>query len=89
VTVILGNSRGAIVAAFCIVGYFSLSVPAIFAGVLAPHLGLRSTFEMFGSIIAGVAVVVTEEATRRRSGARAVPVSAPIVGAQQTDTFAV
>jgi MFS family permease len=73
VTVIPGSSRGAVMAAFYIVAYFSVSFPPIIAGLVVPHLGLRTTFEIFGSIVAGIAVVVTEEAIRSRSGSRAPP----------------
>jgi hypothetical protein len=60
-------------AGFYIVGYLTLSVPTILAGVVAPHLGLGTTFEIFRSIMAGVAVVVTEEAIRSRPVSRPPP----------------
>ncbi len=47
--------------AFYLVAYASLSVPAIVAGVLTASIGLNATFEIMGSIIAGLALV------RRRS----------------------
>jgi MFS family permease len=65
ITVIPPESRGSVMAAFYIVAYTSLSVPAVLAGVVVPHLGLRTTFEVFGSIVALIALLVTEEALRR------------------------
>ena len=44
----------------------SLSVPAILAGVLVTPLGLQTTFEIFGSVIAALALVVAFEAWRTR-----------------------
>jgi hypothetical protein len=43
-------------------------VPAILAGVLVTPLGLRPTFELFGSVMAAVALVVAFEAWRTRPG---------------------
>jgi MFS family permease len=67
VTVIPPESRGSVIAAFYIAAYTSLSVPAVLAGLVVPHLGLRTTFEVFGSIVAAIALLVTEEALRGRS----------------------
>jgi MFS family permease len=58
--------RAAVMSAFYVVAYASLSVPAIAAGVLVTPLGLRPTFEIFGSIIAALALVVAFEAWRTR-----------------------
>ena len=66
VTVIPNETRGAVMAAFYIAAYASLSVPAVLAGVVVPHLGLQPTFEVFGSIVAGIALIVAEEAFRVR-----------------------
>jgi hypothetical protein len=52
--------------AFYIVAYSALSVPAILAGLLVAPLGLDSTFEIFGSVVAGLALVVAAEAWRTR-----------------------
>ena len=41
--------RAAVMSAFYIVAYASISVPAILAGVGGDALGLQSTFEIFGS----------------------------------------
>ena len=61
--------RGAVMSAFYVVAYASLSVPAILAGVLVTPLGLQSTFELFGSVIAALALVVAFLAWRTRPAA--------------------
>jgi MFS family permease len=58
--------RGAVMSAFYVVAYLSLSLPAVVAGFLITPLGLESTFEIFGSIVAGVALLVALEAWRQR-----------------------
>ncbi|PZS10077.1 MAG: MFS transporter [Acidimicrobiales bacterium] len=58
--------RGAVMSAFYIVGYAALSVPAILAGALVTPLGLQLTFEIFGSAVAALALVVAFEAWRTR-----------------------
>jgi MFS family permease len=73
VTAIPPKSRGAVIAAFYIVAYGSLSVPAIAAGAVAPHLGLRTTFEIFGSIVAAVALLATAAAITIHHGKEALP----------------
>lgn len=52
--------------AFYLVAYSSLSVPAIIAGLLTTPLGLNATFEIFGSAVAGVALLVAALAWRTR-----------------------
>lgn len=66
VAVIPPEHRAATMAAFYVVAYASLSVPAVLAGVVVTHLGLDSTFELFGSIAAAIALVVALEAWRTR-----------------------
>ncbi|HWF74629.1 MAG TPA: MFS transporter [Solirubrobacteraceae bacterium] len=58
--------RGAVMSAFYVVAYASLSVPAILAGLLDTPLGLRATFEIFGSAIAALALTVAALAWRTR-----------------------
>jgi len=58
--------RGAVMSAFYIVAYAALSLPAILAGILVTPLGLNATFEILGSIIAALALVVALEAWRTR-----------------------
>ena len=52
--------------AFYVVAYASLSVPAVLAGIVVTPLGLQTTFEIFGSVVAGIALVVAFEAWRTR-----------------------
>ena len=76
VTAIPTEHRAAVMSAFYIVAYASLSVPAVVAGVTVDHLGLDSTFEIFGSIVAGIALIVAALAWRTRpSGKRGSVVS--------------
>jgi predicted MFS family arabinose efflux permease len=58
--------RAEVMSAFYVVAYASLSLPAIAAGVLVTPLGLEATFELFGSVIAGVALVLAALAWRTR-----------------------
>ena len=73
------HQRAAVLSAFYVVAYLFGSVPAVLAGLVVSHLGLQSTFEIFGSVVAGIALVVAFEAWRtrptRRTALRAV--SAP------------
>lgn len=58
--------RAAVMSAFYIVAYASLSVPAVLAGVVVTHISLQSTFEIFGSIVVVIALVVAVEGWRTR-----------------------
>jgi MFS family permease len=58
--------RAATMAAFYLVAYASLSVPAVIAGFVVEPLGIESTFEIFGSAIIAIALLVTAEAWRQR-----------------------
>jgi MFS family permease len=58
--------RGAVMSAFYVVAYLSLSLPAVVAGFVVTPLGLESTFEIFGSIVAALALLVALEAWRQR-----------------------
>ncbi|HET6548591.1 MAG TPA: MFS transporter [Solirubrobacter sp.] len=64
--VIPPDHRAAVMSAFYIVAYAALSVPAILAGAVVTSLGLQATFELFGSVIAALALVVAFEAWRTR-----------------------
>jgi MFS family permease len=66
VQVIPPEHRAGVMSAFYVVAYASLSVPAVIAGVVADHLGLETTFETFGAIAAGLALIVAAEAVRTR-----------------------
>ncbi|MBS1863369.1 MAG: MFS transporter [Actinobacteria bacterium] len=58
--------RAATMSAFYLVAYGSLSVPAVIAGLVVEPLGVQETFEIFGSAIILVALLVTAEAWRQR-----------------------
>jgi predicted MFS family arabinose efflux permease len=58
--------RAAVMSAFYVVGYLSISLPAVLAGVLVTPLGLEATFEIFASVLAGVALILAFEAWRTR-----------------------
>jgi MFS family permease len=45
------EQRAAVMSAFYVVAYLSLSVPTVIAGLAIPSLGLESTFRIFGSIV--------------------------------------
>ena len=60
------DQRAAVMSAFYVVAYASLSLPAILAGVFVTPLGLESTFEIFGSVVGALALVVAFEAWRTR-----------------------
>jgi len=64
--VIPPEHRAAVMSAFYIVAYLAISVPAILAGTVVSSWGLQQTFEIFGSVIAGLALVVAFEAWRTR-----------------------
>ena len=66
VAVIPPQHRAAVMAAFYVVAYASLSVPAVLAGILVTHISLQATFEIFGSIVAAIALVVAFQAWRTR-----------------------
>jgi MFS family permease len=58
--------RAQVMSAFYIVAYASLSLPAVLAGIVVTPLGLESTFEIFGSVVAAIALLLAFEATRTR-----------------------
>jgi len=64
--VIPHEHRAAVISAFYVAAYAGLSVPAVIAGVVVTDLGLQETFEIFGSVVAGIALVVAVGAWRTR-----------------------
>lgn len=68
--------RAGVMSAFYVVAYLSLSLPAVLAGVLVTHLGVEQTFEIFGSVIAGLALLVAAEAWRTRPRPARTPATA-------------
>jgi MFS family permease len=75
VAVIPPEHRAAVMAAFYVVAYASPSVPAVLAGILVTHVSLQATFEIFGLIVAAIALVVAFEAWRTRPARNAVRLS--------------
>src|SRR3954468_3842587 len=71
------DHRAGVMSAFFVVGYTALSVPAVLAGLAVTPLGLESTFEIFGAVVAALALVVAFQAwrTRPRRAARLVAAS--------------
>lgn len=72
--------RAAVMAAFYVAAYGSLSVPAVLAGILVTHISLQSTFEIFGTVVAAIALVVALEAWRTRPSANQLPLMVPASG---------
>jgi MFS family permease len=66
--------RAEVMSAFYVVAYLAISIPAVIAGVLVTPLGLESTFEIFGSVVAALALAVAFEAYRTRPAAARVAV---------------
>jgi MFS family permease len=58
--------RGSVMSAFYVVAYLSLSLPAVIAGFVVTPLGLDETFEIFGAVVAALALLVAFEAWRQR-----------------------
>jgi predicted MFS family arabinose efflux permease len=70
VTAIPPKDRAAVMSAFYVVAYVSLSLPAVAAGVVVSHLKIESTFEIFGGIVAALAFVVASLAWHTRPASR-------------------
>jgi predicted MFS family arabinose efflux permease len=66
VSQIPAEHRARVLSAFYVVAYAAISVPAILAGIVVSYISLESTFEIFGSVVAAVALVVAVEAWRTR-----------------------
>jgi MFS family permease len=60
------QQRAAVMSAFYVVAYTSLSLPAVLAGIAVAHVALPTTFELFGSVVAAIALIVAFEAWRTR-----------------------
>jgi MFS family permease len=58
--------RAAVMSAFYVAAYTSLSLPAVLAGIVVAHAALPTTFEIFGSVVAAIALIVAFEAWRGR-----------------------
>jgi MFS family permease len=66
VVAIPGEHRAAVLSAFYVAAYASLSLPAVLAGVVVTHISLQSTFEIFGSTVVAIALLVAAQAWRTR-----------------------
>jgi MFS family permease len=66
------DRRAEVMSAFYVVGYLSLALPAVAAGIVASAVGLSETFELFGSAAVIVALLVA-------GGGRRIPDPAPAV----------
>jgi predicted MFS family arabinose efflux permease len=64
--------RAAVMSAFYVVAYMAISLPAVLAGVLVTPLGLESTLEIFGSVVAALSLAVAFEAYRTRPASASV-----------------
>jgi predicted MFS family arabinose efflux permease len=60
------QQRAAVMSAFYVAAYTSLSLPAVLAGLVVAHAALPTTFEIFGSVVAAIALIVAFEAWRNR-----------------------
>jgi MFS family permease len=58
--------RAGVMSAFFVAAYAALSIPAVLAGFAVEPLGLASTFEILGSAVAVLALVVAVQAWRTR-----------------------
>ena len=70
VTAIPPTHRASVMSAFYIAAYASLSIPAVLAGLAVGHVGLETTFEIFGAVVAAIALVVAFQAWRTRPTGR-------------------
>jgi predicted MFS family arabinose efflux permease len=68
--VIPDEQRAGVLSAFYVVAYAALSLPAIAGGLVVVSLGLRPTFEVFGSAVAALALVAAFQAWRTRPSTR-------------------
>jgi MFS family permease len=66
------DRRAEVMSAFYVVGYLSLALPAVAAGIVASAVGLSETFELFGSAAVIIALLVA-------AGGQRIPDPAPAV----------
>jgi MFS family permease len=80
--------RAEVMSALYVVAYLAISVPAIVAGILVTELGLITKFEIFGSVVAAIALLVaygawaTRPAAQAQSSRRLVATARASVGEQ-------
>ena len=71
------DQRAGVMSAFFVVAYTALSVPAVLAGLAVRPLGLELTFEIFGTVVAALALVVALKAWRTRPRPAQLAAEAP------------
>jgi MFS family permease len=62
------EQRAAVMSAFYVVAYLSLSVPTLIAGLAVPELGLETTFRIFGAIVVVLGLATAAGARLRGVG---------------------
>jgi MFS family permease len=67
------QQRAAVMSAFYVAAYTSLSLPAVLAGIVVAHVALPTTFELFGTVVAAIALIVAFEAWRTRPPRSSLP----------------
>jgi MFS family permease len=77
-TAVVPNAhRAEVMSAFYVVAYLSISVPTIAAGFAAPHLGLETTFRVFGAAVVAIALAVSAAASGAFSRGRLAATASP------------
>ena len=66
------DRRAEVMSAFYVVGYLSLALPAVAAGIVAASVGLSETFELFSSGVVVIALLVAAGGRRIQDPASAV-----------------
>lgn len=71
------DHRAGVMSAFFLVAYAALSIPAVLAGLAVTPLGLETTFEIFGAVVAALALLVAFQAWRTRPRPAELATEAP------------
>jgi predicted MFS family arabinose efflux permease len=71
------DHRAGVMSAFFLVAYAALSIPAVLAGLAVTPLGLETTFEIFGAVVAALALLVAFQAWRTRPRPAQLATEAP------------
>ena len=64
------HERAGLISAIYVVSYLAFSIPALIAGVLITHIGLRTTSIGYGIVVAVVAAIAALYDARARVSAR-------------------
>lgn len=59
------TQRGEVMAAFFVVAYLAISLPAVMAGLVATHIGIARTFSWFAAVICVITTIVFAISIRR------------------------